>query len=282
MLAGLPVVQRRLVAGGVDTAVLEAGTGPPLVLLHGGIECGGAYWAPVLASLAQHHHVVVPDAPGLGESAPVQRLDTATFARWFGDVLAETNVRRPTLVSHSLLGSLSARYAVEGGGGLAHLVLYGAPGIGPYRMPMALRYAAIRFGIRPTARNAERFDRVALVDLDATRRRDPHFYAAFDSYTRARAGVGHVKRTMRRLVATETKQIPDEALARIPVRTSLIWGRGDRMVPLGLAERAATVHGWPMQTVENAGHVPHLEQPDDFVQKLSTLESAMTGQGEKR
>jgi 2-hydroxymuconate-semialdehyde hydrolase len=47
-------------------------------LLHGGIECGGAMWAPVLAQLAQHHRVVVPDVPGLGESAPLDRLNAST------------------------------------------------------------------------------------------------------------------------------------------------------------------------------------------------------------
>ena len=42
VLAGLPVSQRQLDAAGVSTAFLEGGAGSPLVLLHGGIECGGA------------------------------------------------------------------------------------------------------------------------------------------------------------------------------------------------------------------------------------------------
>ena len=70
--------------------VLEGGDGPPLVLLHGGIECGGAYWAPVIAPLAERHRVIVPDLPGLGESEPVARLDAATFADWFAALLRET------------------------------------------------------------------------------------------------------------------------------------------------------------------------------------------------
>ena len=94
-------------------------------------------------------------------------------------------------------------------------MIYGAPGIGPYRMPAGLRYAAIRFAIRPTARNAERFDRFALLDLDATRDLDPGWFEAFDAYTRSRATVRHVKRTMRRLIGTETEQIPDDELRRI-------------------------------------------------------------------
>ncbi len=112
MLAGLPPT-RMLDVAGVSTAVLEAGQGPSLVLLHGGIECGGAMWAPVITRLAANHRVVVPDVPGLGESAPVPRLDDDTFARWFDAVLAQTHADRPTLVAHSLLGSVAARYAAR-------------------------------------------------------------------------------------------------------------------------------------------------------------------------
>ena len=90
MLAGLPVTERRLELAGTATAVVEAGDGPPLVLLHGGIECGGPIWAPVVARLAERHRVVVPDLPGLGESEPVDRLDPATFAAWFSALLRMT------------------------------------------------------------------------------------------------------------------------------------------------------------------------------------------------
>ncbi|HLM32104.1 MAG TPA: alpha/beta fold hydrolase, partial [Solirubrobacterales bacterium] len=65
MLAGLPVTERRLDVAGIETAVLEGGVGPPLILLHGAIECGGAYWAPVIPALAGRHRVIVPDVPGL-------------------------------------------------------------------------------------------------------------------------------------------------------------------------------------------------------------------------
>lgn len=35
LLAGAPVTERRLPLAGVDTAVLEGGEGPPVVILHG-------------------------------------------------------------------------------------------------------------------------------------------------------------------------------------------------------------------------------------------------------
>src|SRR5687767_8749579 len=128
MLAGLPVAERRLWPAGVSTNVLEGGDGQPLILLHGGIECGGAVWAPVISRLSERHRVVVPDLPGLGESDPVARLDAAVFADRLAKLVGLTCDAEPTLVAHSLGGSVAARFAVRHGDLLRRLVIYGAPG----------------------------------------------------------------------------------------------------------------------------------------------------------
>ena len=269
MLAGVPVSERRIRLAGVSTALLEGGSGPPLVLLQGGIECGGAYWAPVISRLAEEHTLVVPDVPGLGESEPVPELDLETFARWFGELLQETCDDRPTVIAHSLLGTLAARYAARDGDSLRRLVIYGTPGIGPYRMPLGLMITAIRFDLRPTERNAERFDRFAFSDFDEAKRRDDGWLASFSAYTRARATVPHVKRTMRRLIRSCTKRVPDGELRGIAVPTALIWGRHDRFVPLSLGETASATLGWPLSVVEEAGHVPHIERPEKFLQEVT-------------
>ena len=268
LLSGVPVTERRLQLAGVSTAVLEGGDGPPLVLLHGGIECGGAYWAPVLDALADRHRVIVPDLPGLGESEPVVRLDAAGFADWFAALVRETCQERPTLIAHSLDGSLAARFAVAHGDLLRRLVIYAAPGIGPYRVPLGLRVMAMRFGLRPTKRNAERFDRFAFYDFDQARRRDPAWFEAFSAYTRLRAAVPHVKRTMGQLLKAGTKQVPNAELRRIEVPTTLLWGAHDRFVPLGLAEGASTRLGWPLHVIDDTGHAAHIEQPDAFLRAL--------------
>jgi len=270
LLAGVPVTERRLQLAGVSTAVLEGGDGPPLVLLQGGIECGGVYWAPVISRLAESHRLIVPDVPGLGESEPVARLDAAVFADWFAELLRETCQEKPTLIAHSLDGSLAARFAAAHGDLLRSLVIYAAPGIGPYRMPLGLRVVAIRFGLRPTECNAERFDRFAFFDFDQARRRNPAWFDAFSAYTRSRAAVPHVKRTMGQLIKTGTKQIPDTELRRIAVPTALLWGRHDRFVPLGLAEGASARLGWPLHVIDDAGHAPHIERTDVFLGALRT------------
>ena len=55
---------------GIRTHYLEAGDGPPLVLLHSG-EFGGCAelsWEYVLPGLAEHHRVIAPDWLGFGET----------------------------------------------------------------------------------------------------------------------------------------------------------------------------------------------------------------------
>jgi pimeloyl-ACP methyl ester carboxylesterase len=268
LLAGLALTERHAQVAGATTSILEGGEGPPLILLHGGIECGGVYWAPVIAKLAETHRLIIPDVPGLGESEPLPRPDPPAFAAWLAEVMRLTAPEQPILLAHSLLGTLAARYAAEQGDELRRLLIYAAPAIGPYRMPLGLRMVAIRFAIHPSEKNAERFERWAFFDLDATRARHAGWFQAFSDYTRERAAIPHVKRTMRQLIGSCTKQIDDAELRRIPVATELLWGRHDRFVPLSLGEEASARLGWPLRVIGDTGHVPHIEAPEAFLGAL--------------
>jgi 2-hydroxymuconate-semialdehyde hydrolase len=268
LLAGIPVAERRLDLTGKSTAVLEGGDGPPMVLLHGGIETGGVYWAPVISSLAERYRLVVPDIAGLGESAPLDHLDPGAFSDWLAALIRQTCDERPTLIAHSLPGSLAARFAVHHADLLRELVLYGAPGVGPYRIPLGLMVTAIRFNMRPSERNNARFADWAFLDPDRTRRRNAEWYDVFMAYGLSRGAVPHVKRTMRQLVKAGSKKITDADLQSIGVPVALLWGKRDRMVPRRIAELASAKFMWPLQLVDDAGHVPHIEQPDAFLDAL--------------
>jgi pimeloyl-ACP methyl ester carboxylesterase len=269
MLAGVPVTERRVDVAGVSTSVLEGGDGPPVILLHGGIETGGVYWAPVISRLAETHRLVVPDLPGLGESEPLANIDSA-FSDWLTALVRLTAHEKPSLIAHSLLGSMAARFAATDGDLLRTLVLYGAPGVGHYRLPLGLLVTAIRFDLHPSERNSARFADWAFLDSGRTRRRDPMWYDAFMTYGLSRAAVPHVKRTMRQLIKAGAKQISDAELQGIDVPTTLLWGRRDRMGPLRIGELASSKFGWPLRVIEDAGHVPHIEQPAAFLLGLRT------------
>lgn len=67
-MTGLEVARRTVVVDGLRTSYLEAGQGPPMLLLHGG-EFGGnaeVCWERVLPGLAAHHRVIAPDLLGFG------------------------------------------------------------------------------------------------------------------------------------------------------------------------------------------------------------------------
>ena len=151
------------------------------------------------------------------------------------------------------------------------LVVYAGPAIGAYRVRAGLRLAALRFSVRPTERNAKRFDRgpyATSMDSDAAVRTGTRRSTA---YSRSQSLVPHVKQTMNELLRDGTKRIPNHQLDRISCPTALLWGRHDRMVPLSLAQAARGMAGH-FSSSTGAGHVPHVEQPEAFVPVLAEIE----------
>jgi pimeloyl-ACP methyl ester carboxylesterase len=268
VVAKLPVIERRLRLAGSSTTILEGGDGPPVILLHGGIGAGGIVWAPLIAPLAENARVIVPDLPGLGESEPVAEMDDLMFSDWLAELIRTTCEEPPILLAHSLLGSLAARFAHHQGGQLRRLVLIGVPGVGPYRMPLGLLITAIRFELKPSVRSGARYADWAFLDPVRTRHRDPEWFDAFMAYEVSRGLVPHVGRTTRQLIKACTKEIAHVDMQSIDVPTVLVWGREDRMVRLRIGEHASKRFGWPLHVIEDAGHVPMVEQPESFLRAL--------------
>ena len=63
--------------------------------------------------------------------------------------------------------------------------------------------------------------------------------------------------------AQELPQSMNLANLDIPVR--IIWGRQDPVFPLEIAESAVKrIPGADLLVIENCGHMPHLERPDEL------------------
>ena len=270
VLDELGLEQRRLRVDGVVTSVLEGGEGPPLVLLHGAIQAGGLIWWRAVPRLAEHHRLIVPDVPGLGESEPAGgHLERATVVRWLAQLVEQTCDEEPVLVAHSAPGGLALRFAVEHGHRLRHLVLVDAAGLGPFRPPPGLLFALLGSTARPSPRSFERLMDHVLHDLDAVRRDAGDRWEALAGYTVSRAAMPSVKQAMRRLPRSGTRRIPEAVLDDLAVATALVWGRHDRLVPLAIAEAVHARLGWPLHVIEGAGHLPHVEQPARFVDAVA-------------
>jgi pimeloyl-ACP methyl ester carboxylesterase len=269
LLEGLPLQQRQRELGGIATAVLEGGDGPPLVLLHGGIQTGGVIWWRVLPRLAKTHRVVVPDLPGLGESEPAGRLDTGTLAAWLEALIQATCQEPPILVAHSAPGALAARFALEHGAGLRRLVLVDAAGLAPFRPSPGVLVALGRSVLRPSIGSFEGLMGRVMHDLDRVRQQEGERWQALASYAVSRATRPSTKRAMRQVARGGTKAIPRDQLRGIAVPTALLWGSRDRLLPLPIAQTASATLGWPLHVIDDAGHLPHVEQPNAFLDALA-------------
>ncbi|GAA4874880.1 alpha/beta fold hydrolase [Actinomycetospora straminea] len=107
---------------GVD--VLEAGAGPPVVLLHSSVS-GNRQWKALVADLRDRHRVLAPNLLGYGATPPFdgagpQRLtDQAALVH----AVLEGVDEPVALVGHSFGGAVAMRAAVELGDRVRALVL---------------------------------------------------------------------------------------------------------------------------------------------------------------
>jgi pimeloyl-ACP methyl ester carboxylesterase len=269
LLSGMPVTERRLELAGVSTAVLESGDGPPLVLLHGASEFA-ACWIRVIPDLAQTHRVVVPDLPGHGASQVAgDPPDAERVAAWLDELTERTCPSPPALVGHGLGGAIAARFAGDQGDRVARLVLVDSYGLGRYRPTPRFALALLGVIVRPTEHTQERLFRQCMVDLDGLREQLGERGALLEAYALDRARSPGQKAALRSLTPQlGLPAIPPAELARITVPTTLIWGRHDRQVRLGVAHAASARHGWPLHVIEDAADDPAVEQPEAFLRGL--------------
>jgi pimeloyl-ACP methyl ester carboxylesterase len=261
VLAGAPVTERRLDLAGVSTALLEAGDGPPVVLLHGQGGWAGM-WLPVVPDLVGTHRVVAPDLPGLGASTlPGGPPDGARVLAWLGALVERTCPEPPAIVGASLGGAIAARFAIAHPDRLSRLVLVDTGGLARFRPAPGVLFALARFVARPSERTQRAFLRQVTVDparAQALMGADARAYGLELARTPSvRAANRHLLRQL------GTRPIPPEQLAGMAVPTALVWGRRDRVMPLGIAEAASTRYGWPLHVVEDAGHFA-VERPEAF------------------
>jgi pimeloyl-ACP methyl ester carboxylesterase len=103
--------EERLTIRGVDTVVLTAGDGEPLVFLHG---AGTVTGFDALLPLAERYRLVVPYHPGFGPSADDATVDEIhDYRRHYLDLLDELGIGEFALVGQSLGGWLAANVAID-------------------------------------------------------------------------------------------------------------------------------------------------------------------------
>lgn len=256
--------RKTVVVDGLTTSYLEAGEGPPVVLLHGG-EFGASAelgWEHTISVLARDYRVIAPDMLGYGGSAKV------------ADFVDGRGMRIRHIASLCSQLGVQAAYFVGNSMGAINLLVdatSGAP-----QLPAAALVAICGGG----EIQSNRFT-TALYSYDATLPAmrliveglffDPS-YPADDAYVARRHESATLPGAWEAIAAARFRRpgaTPPAAASsrrayeRITVPTLIIEGGGDKLLPPGwAAEIAGQIAGASSAVVDNAGHCPQLEQPD--------------------
>ena len=120
-------------AGAYRLHYLEAGSGRPLVLVHGLGSNAALEWGRLMAPLGRRFHVLAPDLPGFGDSDRPAGADYS-IPMQVGAVRAFMQAKglgRARVVGISMGGWISARLAGEHPEMVERLVLVAAAGMRP-------------------------------------------------------------------------------------------------------------------------------------------------------
>lgn len=242
---------------GARVRVFEAGSGAPLVFLHG---AGGLFADnPFLDQLAQRYHVFAPEFPAYGESTGEELLDDMldfTLHGW--DVVQALGLEKPSLVGHSMGGMIAAEMACLAPNDLAKLVLVAPAGLWVPERPIPDIFSFL-----------------------------PHEFAQYLFHDRAQGealltgglDMKNVEAMAEFYIANSKRlsmagkilfPIPNRQLAkrlyRLTAPTLLVWGASDILIPPVYAERwKAKIPHASLVMIDKAGHMPPYEQPEAFV-----------------
>lgn len=112
--------------GGAIVYYATLGTGPPVVLLHGGPGTTHEYFLPYLLPLARHHQLVLIDERGSGRSQQLEdhaQYNLAMMANDIEAVRVALDLGKIDLLGHSFGGILAQAVAIQHPASIRRLIL---------------------------------------------------------------------------------------------------------------------------------------------------------------
>ena len=262
---------RRIEAGGVDTFYLEAGTGPPVVLLHG-LGATNASMLTTLRDLSRDHRVIAPDLPGFGESSkPLRPYNAGYFARWVVALLDRLGIERARLVGNSMGGRIAIEVGLRAPERVDRLALL-APAVAFKKLRQLVplvRWMRPELGAVPLV--LPRFSVLSTLRMlfaDSSRLAPEWYEAAADEFLRVFAS----RRGRISLFSAAQQIYMDDPwgsrgfwsrLSTLCPPALFVWGDRDLLVPAKFARHVArALPGAEHVVLRDCGHVPQFEHPE--------------------
>ncbi|HYN28590.1 MAG TPA: alpha/beta fold hydrolase [Dermatophilaceae bacterium] len=249
---------------GIATNYHRAGSGPPVLLVHGsgpGVSAW-ANWRLTVPALAERFTVYAPDVVGFGYTERPEGFPYG-LAAWrehllgFADAIG---LDRFSLVGNSFGGGLAISIAVSAPERVDRLVLMGSVGVS---FPITEGLDAV-WGYQPSVAEMRR-----LLDIFAVDRSLVSDELAEMRYAASvRPGVQEAFAAMfpaPRQAGVDGLATPEELIAAIPHPTLVVHGRDDRIIPLRNAFRLLElVDDSRLHVFGRCGHWTQIERADEF------------------
>lgn len=244
----------------------RAGTGTPLLLLHG-VGAIWRVWSPILPYLEPHHDVIAPTLAGHGGALPLDPQiapSVAALTDAIEDDLDRLGLRQVHIAGNSLGGWLAIELARRGRA--RSLVLFSPAGAWRSQRAIDLRAAWIRLSVGTLSRYAPRADAIAANamlrwSLLAGQVAHPNLVPpeALAALIRAGGAAPIVAPLLRELPLSQVQPLP--AARDYPVR--VVWGDRDRVIPFrGFgAPMLQRLPGAELIRLRGVGHVPMSDDP---------------------
>jgi len=262
-LAAQGFVRHAAEVGGHETVWWERGSGPALVLVHGVNDQAGSWFLVASGLVGEGYRVLLPDLPGHGESAPdAGPLSMTTvltgFEGWLEAHVGSEDAGAPILVGNSMGAWIAMVIALRRPELTSRVVVVNG---GP------LRGETSGLDLLPKDREAARRLVAALRDPS----NPPTPDVMLDDLVR-RVPTSQVTRMSQEEKDLESYLLEDERLAEVKAPVDVLWGESDHFLGRGYADRL--VAGLPnvrLTLVERCGHVPQVECPQSFAEKLKAV-----------
>jgi len=246
---------------------LRAGSGPPLLLLHGLL--GGAFcWRLNMDALSRRHTILAVDLPGLGACDAPRDLDcsmTAQAQRVLS-LLAQLKLENVDVVGSSWGGAIAMFLAAQSR--RVRSMVLAAPvnpwsdlGLGRIRFLKGRLGGTLLQIAWPVSRPLHR---IAVERMYGDPRRVPA--GTIEGYSSLAMRPGKVHSVLSTLRNWEDDvNALSQAIPRITVPSLLIWGTRDGAVDLRSAEQLRrALPASELRIIGGAGHLPFEETPDEF------------------
>jgi pimeloyl-ACP methyl ester carboxylesterase len=253
------VRRARVQAGPYRLHYLEAGSGPPLLLVHGLASSATQDWGRLIAPLGRRFHVFAPDLPGFGRSERPAGADYSIpmqveAVRGFMDAVG---LRRARVAGLSMGGWIVCRLAGSHPERVERLVAVDAAGMRPDGPPIPAQVL-----LPQDAEGVRRL--VAAVRHKAPA---PPGFLARDILERRQREEWIVRRALLSMAAG--RDWLNGTLGRADMPVLVVWGKQDRLIPVDYAAPlAAEFPRAELKVLDGCGHVPVADCPEAFDREL--------------